>query len=304
MIKRFLALALECLFLNGVFAETPSRMVYITGGAFWMGSLDTEEGRGKDEGPRHAVTVSDFLMARYEVTVKDFRAFVEATGYVTDAERAGAGYAFAGGKWGVQETASWKSPLFVQDDNEPVVLVSWIDAAQYCNWLSRQEGYRPVYTIRGAKVEQNFAASGYRLPTEAEWEYACRAGTYSRFFTGRTITTNDANFNGTMRGPGDGSSWRAGVYRKKPVPVGSFPPNAFGLFDMHGNVAEWCGDWYASYGAELVHDPHGPSSGRRKVIRGGGWDLSARFVRSAARTLNTVSFRSSYLGFRLARSLP
>jgi formylglycine-generating enzyme required for sulfatase activity len=136
----------------------------------------------------------------------------------------------------------------------------------------------------------------YRLPTEAEWEYACRAGTTTPFSTGANLTTDQANYNGTFPYPG----FSRGEYREHPTPVGSFPLNRWGLGDMHGNVWEWTSDWYGPYGADQATDPHGPASGEKKVIRGGSWYFDANSARCALRYTHVPADRGFSLGFRVA----
>jgi formylglycine-generating enzyme required for sulfatase activity len=165
----------------------------------------------------------------------------------------------------------------------------------------------PVERINYPEVEEflrrlNAASKGlrYRLPTEAEWEYACRAGTATPFSTGRNLTTQQANYNGTF--PYDGFS--RGIYRARTTPVGTFPPNAWDLNDMHGNVWEWTSDWYDKYTAAAVVDPHGGLSGGKKVIRGGSWYFDANSARCALRYMHSPQDRGFSLGFRVAADRP
>ena len=168
--------------------------------------------------------------------------------------------------------------------NHPVVNISWHDAAAFCAWLSEQEGRT------------------YRLPTEAEWEYACRAGTTTPFNFGETISTDQANYDGTLTYGGG----REGVYRTCTTPVGQFGPNAWGLCDMHGNVWEWCHDWYAKdYDATSVQtDPRGPGIGGARVFRGGSWYDDPSTCRSADRDKDNPDRRSGDLGFRVVCEIP
>jgi len=260
----------------------PDDMVLIKGGTFTMGSPANEPKRDDDEGPQHQVTVSSFYMGKYEVTQKEYQ---EVMG---------------------------TNPSDIKWANSPVENVSWYDAIEYCNKRSQLEGLTPAYTIDKNHIDTNNKnerdmkwtviwdkkANGYRLPTEAEWEYACRAGTVKPFSTGKNITTKQANYDGN--GPYNNKS--KGIYRGRTTPVGSFPPNPWGLYDMHGNVFEWCWDWLGNYSSGPQADPIGAVSGSGRVGRGGGWDASARYARSANRGSSTPSIRSIYLGFRVARN--
>jgi formylglycine-generating enzyme required for sulfatase activity len=199
-------------------------------------------------------------------------------------------------------TAAMRSnPSRFKGDNLPVENVTWYEAVEYCNNRSIQEGLTPAYMWNGSSVTWNRDADGYRLPTEAEWEYACRAGTTGPFSTGNNITTAQVNYDGNY--PYNGNA--AGTYRQKTTAAGSFAANGWGLYDMHGNVWEWCWDWYGSYGGEAQTDPVGPwgpvSSGSNHVLRGGSWSDGAGDTRSANRRGYTPSLRSSYLGLRLVR---
>ncbi len=164
-------------------------------------------------------------------------------------------------------------------DDCPVEKVSWNDCQEF---------------IR--KLNGMVSGGNFRLPTEAEWEYACRAGTTTPFNTGRCLNGDQANYDGSN--PLSGCS--KGEYRKRTVKAGSFSPNAWGLFDMHGNVWEWCEDWYGNYPSGSVTDPKGASSGSNRVFRGGSWNLSARNCRSALRGRYDPGYRFYNYGFRLA----
>jgi formylglycine-generating enzyme required for sulfatase activity len=241
-------------------------MVRINGGTFMMGSPASEPERVSNE-VQHSVTVSSFYMGNYEVTQREWR---EVMG---------------------------NNPSYFKGDNLPVEEISWYEAVEYCNKRSQREGLTPAYTINGENVTWNRNANGYRLPTEAEWEYACRAGTTTPFNTGNIITTGQANYDGNY--PYNGNT--KGEYRGKTWAVGSGAANTWGLYDMHGNVWEWCWDWYGEYGGGAQTDPVGPASGSNRVVRGGSWGNNGQYLRSAQRDNVTPSLRASYVGFRLAR---
>ena len=260
--------------------------VLIPAGSFNMGSPSSEPKRDSDEGPQHRVTISKpFYMQTTEVTRGQFRRFVEATGYRTDAEKGDGLYILAGNKWKKKPGSSWREVGFSQDDTHPVVGVSWNDAQAFIKWLNAQEG-----------------GNKYGLPTEAQWEYSCRAGTTTPFNTGENITTSQANYDGNYPMPG----YSKGQYRKQTLPVKSFSPNKWGLYDMHGNVWEWCGDWYGEnyYSSSPTRDPQGPSSGTIRVLRGGGWDGRAGVLRSAFRGRVDPGLRNYFIGFRITRITP
>ena len=251
----------------------PANYVLIRGGEFTMGSPVGEVGRLSDE-TQHKVRLSNFSMSKYAVTVAEFRRFVAATGYQTDAEKGG-------------NTENWRHGVSgsvrpQSEENHPVVHVSWNDAVEYCRWLSEKTG------------------KSYRLPTEAEWEYACRAGSRTSFNTGENLTTNQANYDGNY--PYNNNP--KGVYRQNTVAVNSFAPNAWGLYNMHGNVWEWCSDLFAgTYYDECkaqgtVSNPQGPATGSFRVIRGGCWFNIAEICRSAIRFVNTPDYRNRTVGFR------
>jgi formylglycine-generating enzyme required for sulfatase activity len=242
--------------------------VRIEGGTFTMGSPSSEPQRNSDE-VQHQVTLSAFYMGKYQVTQAEYQSVIGT------------------------------NPSNITGANLPVERVSWYDAVEFCNRLSQQEGLTPAYTINGTNVNCNWNANGYRLPTEAEWEYACRAGTTTPFSTGNNITTDQANYDG--RYPYNNNA--TGICRWTTTSVGSFAPNPWGLYDMHGNVSEWCWDWYDSYSTGAQTNPRGPVSGDDRVVRGGEWSDSGQFLRSAGRSRTTSSTKFARIGFRLVRNL-
>jgi formylglycine-generating enzyme len=264
------------------------RLVVIPQGEFLMGSIDSEDDWNADETP-HRVRISrPFYLAAHEVTVAQFRRFVDATGYKTDAEKSDSvsvGFNVSAGRLEDLHQLNWRHPIIPQGDDHPVVHVSWNDAVAFCRWLSGMEG-KP-----------------YRLPTEAEWEYACRAGSRTRYWSGddEESVRRVANFNGPRSGQ-TGAAGSSGTRLLFTLPVGSLPKNDFGLCDMHGNVMEWCSDWYDReyYHHSSASDPQGPPSGSHRVTRGGSFVLRPWSGRSANRCARAPSNYGPDLGFRVA----
>ncbi|MGA2620500.1 MAG: formylglycine-generating enzyme family protein [Thermoguttaceae bacterium] len=285
------------------------KLKLIPAGEFMMGGVEAAEEvvktfpeyhrqleEFKDEYPRHRVRITKpFLLGAHKVTVGQFRKFTEASSYKTEAERDGTG------GWGYNPEIgtcegrrpqfNWHNPGFPQTDDHPVLNVTWNDAVAFCQWLSRQEG------------------KTYRLPTEAEWEYACRAGTDTRYNFGDDPTGLAKAAKTTHSG---GRACFPAVQNLKipkdasnpfTAPVGSFRPNRWGLYDMHGNAWEWCADWYGEdyYSKSPVDDPKGPATGIRRVRRGGAWNTFPIWARASFRNWNTPVSRCVNLGFRTAR---
>jgi formylglycine-generating enzyme required for sulfatase activity len=239
-------------------------MIQIPGGDFIMGS---ETGR-PDEKPMRRVYIDSFYLGKTEVTVAQWRMFIRDTGYITQAELNRGG--MVRGKNGrfVKRDANWRNPYLAQTDNHPVVLVSWKDAHAFCQWLSKKTGLN------------------YRLPTEAEWEYACRAGTKDNYYGDLDkIAWYEYNSNGCTH------------------PVAEKIPNAFGLYDMLGNVWEWCADRYDKnyYHVSAAKNPTGPLKGMHRVCRGGSWCSKPPRVCAAYRRNEPAFYRFYRLGFRVAR---
>ena len=288
-------------------------LVPIPAGEFLMGSPESDTDAEDGEKPPRKVKITrPFYLGKHEVTKGQFAKFVAAKSYKTEPERdgeGGYGYDPATSEFeGRKPQYTWRSTGWTYDDDHPVVNVTWNDAVAFCNWQSEAEGLTPCYRADGASFIA-VAGNGYRLPTEAEWEYACRAGTTTRYSSG-----NDPETLATVGNVADGtaklkfSDWTYAIASQDgyvfTAPVGKFKANAFGLHDMHGNVWEWCADCYDSgyYATRPESDPQGPSQGSSRVYRGGSWDFGASYCRSAFRDGFTPDIRSFILGFRLARS--
>jgi formylglycine-generating enzyme required for sulfatase activity len=244
-----------------------------------MGSPEQERHLADWGLPQHRVRITrPFYIGTTEVTRGQFRQFVEAADYRTEAERNGS-------------NGTWRNPGFEQTDEHPAVHVSWNDAVAFCRWLSHKEG------------------ETYRLPTEAEWEYACRAGTTTRYSSGEALdglaavgNIADETFRRGQRSSGQGAITASDGFVHT-APVGRYSPNAWGLFDMHGNVCEWCSDKFEKdyYHRSPVDDPPGPAGAEHRVIRGGSFLDHPDKVRSAYRIGSHPEDGARFMGFRPVR---
>ncbi len=279
------------------FVSRTSGMEFIAvpAGEFEMGSPSTEAGRGKDE-DRHHVQVSKFRLGKFEVTQQQFAVAMK---------RNPSSFAPQG------ELRARVEDRVTKDF--PVEGVTWFDAVEFCNRLSELDGLKPYYSLTNLKQEKEKlisadvtirGGSGYRLPTEAEWEYACRAGSDAPFHFGQANTGREANVKPAMVGGGYGGVAPKFTNLQRTVAAGSYPPNAWGLSEMHGNVAEWCWDRYASdyYKHSPAADPWGADEGPHRVVRGGSWMVPEESCRSASRFFQTPDEHKPFVGFRVARS--
>lgn len=250
------------------------QFVLINGGTFQMGSPANEPERSSDE-VQHSVTVGSFYMAKTEVSQADYQAIMG------------------------------NNPSENQGANLPVTNITWYDAVQYCNKISEAEGLTPCYTISGSQVTWDKNANGYRLPTEAEWEYAARANTATPFSFGDYVHNSDANCYNAYGYNNDASgNWVNGAdsYLRRTVAVDQYAANAYGLYNMHGNAAEWIWDWYGAYNAQAAVNPTGPESGNAKIVRGGGWNDHPKHIRSAYRGAQPADVPLYSIGMRPVRS--
>lgn len=253
-------------------------MVLVRGGTFLMGSPESENWREKDE-VRHSVSLGDFYISKYEVTQAEY------------------------------EAVTGKNPSQFKGARLPVENVSWYDAVAFCNALSERDGLKAAYTVSGDDVSWDKSANGWRLPTEAEWEYAARAGSDGPFCSRKVPGDADANFyahypyNIEQNYFNDSVlETRPGYYRQRTVEVGTFKPNANGLYDVHGNVSEWCWDIYGAYPNGAVKNPSGAADGSTRVCRGGGWNDFGKHLRCAYRSSELPEEASPSRGFRVVRN--
>ena len=257
-------------------AREAPEMVVVPAGSFTMGAPSDQKGGLEEEQPRHEVFVTQpFLVGRCAVTVAEFDAFVQATGYAIPDRM----FTCEADVWRERERRSYRSPGFEQSSRHPAVGISWHDAVAYCAWLSSLTG------------------RGYRLMSEAEWEYCCRAGTSTPFAWGPGIVSSQANY--------DAASSRDLARPRGTVRVDAFLPNAWGLHQMHGNIWEWCEDhWHDSYeGAPCDGSAWEDDGSDLRVVRGGSWMSVAPLLQSSVRNKERPTTRMTTIGFRVARSL-
>ncbi len=250
-------------------------MVFVKGGTFTMGTNKVETPEEEIEKPAHKVTIGSYWIGAYEVTVAEFRRFMNTHTYVTDAEKQGFSYSFDGKSLIYRkDNVTWQDDVFgnrrVNEEDHPVLHVSRNDALAYCEWLSKQTGKH------------------YRLATEAEWEYAAKGGPHKDTF----------EFSGSD--DVEEVAWYAWNSHYKTHPVGKLKPNRLGLYDMSGNAWEWCADWLGPYTATDQQDPKGPDTDTVAAMRGGGWRYNAHRCRTTTRRIMERNFNGSGPSFRLA----
>ncbi len=279
------------------------QMTLIPPGEFLMGSSDADvalalkiageaklDDRIQEERPQHLVRITKPLrLSAHEVTIGQFAKFIEQAEYKTQAEEFGGSTATVkpeeANPFNLKRT--WRTPGHAVADDSPVTQVSWNDAAAFCNWLSDLEKLTPCYQREGDTWALLPNAKGYRLPTEAEWEYACRAGTATQFWFGDDRKDHDRY------------GWSNENAGNQPHAVGSLPANPFGLYDLHGNVWEWCHDEYGGYQKSPQDDPLGPTGASNRTQRGGSWSQPPARSRSSSRSFITPSHRNNDRGFRV-----
>ena len=240
-------------------------LVLIPAGPFSLGNTGSYEGEYDEKPPVTIIISKPFYISKYEITQQQYKAVMG------------------------------NNPSEFKGDNLPVEQVSWYDALNFCNRLSQSEGLTPCYTINGTKVTCDFEANGYRLPTEAEWEYVAKAGTKTDFYSGKLTYSGNSPIDPNL----DKIAWYSANSSNATHPVGQKTPNAFGLYDMSGNVWEWCWDRYAEYPSKETKDYQGPEIGTYRVYRGGGWRNLAWYCRSTNRDRNYLDDKNNSLGFRV-----
>jgi formylglycine-generating enzyme required for sulfatase activity len=253
----------------------PTNMAWSPPGTSTIGSPVSESQRGPNSETQHGVTLTKgFFMGKFTVTQGGYRSLMNTNPSYFNTNHS-----------------------FTQDLNRPVEQVSWAEATNYCGLLTAQER-------AAGRIFTNWT---YRLPTEAEWEYACRAGTTTPFYCGNNLTNGMANFDsryGYYLGNATATNNPAGTLLNRPLAVGGYAPNPWGLYDMAGNIWEWCQDWYGTFSAASVSNPQGPATGSERVFRGGTFNSIGAGCRSANRDKTNPAFGANTIGFRVVLAPP
>lgn len=287
------------------FEEMLKDFVWIKGGEFMMGAVEDDTYATRREKPQHKVRLSSFYMGKYTVTLGQFAEFVKETGYQTDADKGGSSYIQTERSYYEEENdVNWRCDISGEPQNDqkhPVIHVSWNDAIAFCSHWNQKYGFDPSYDNQGnllnadgKPTNQLDQVFGFRLPSDAEWEYACRASTTTLLYTGDTLTKEQANI---------------GLSVGRTQPVGCYPANPWGLYDMEGNVSEWCQDIYdEQFYAEcqkqgIVKNPLN-SGHENRVLRGSSWDLGSEICHSSFRYSDHPASRCFRIGFRIVLFLP
>ncbi len=257
-------LLIVCSFTGWADESSSPKMILVNGGTFWMGSNETAY-RATESAYR--ASVSSFYISETEITQE------------------------------VWTSVMGSNPSRFRDPLKPVDTVSWLDAVNFCNALSEKEGLEKVYEISGSSVSCRWNANGYRLPTETEWEYAARGG-MNKAADEEVLTR--AYYAGSENP--SAVAWFDANSGREPKQVGGKAPNELGLYDMSGNVWEWCWDWMGAYPNEPTNDFRGPQSGNTKVVRGGSWFTPVNLCRVTYRFWNVPTFKANSVGFRVVRS--
>jgi formylglycine-generating enzyme required for sulfatase activity len=284
--------------LNLLPTEPPEGMVIVQGGTFKMGSNDGKP----DESPVHEVTVNSYYIGKTELTLGSFEEFITATNYQTDADKDGGSELSTESSVELKSGVNWRCDTKGNvrgsgEKNHPVLYVSWYDAVSYCNWLSEKEGLQKAYSGSGDNITCDFNANGYRLPTEAEWEYAARGGKQNKGYKySGSDSLGEIGWYGAFNNSGNRTK------AEGTSEVGTKRPDGLGIHDMSGNVWEWCWDWHGEYSSENQTNPRGANAGSGRVLRGGSWSSNAEYCRVAERGINDPDFRNDYNGFRLVRT--
>lgn len=275
--RYFLVLLVASILATGFVQDSDAwpEMVKIEGGSFMLGADKRDMQAEKDEKPQNKVSVDAFYMSKYEVTVWEWKQYVKANKLQMPPKQ----------EWG------W-------NDAFPITNVTWEDAIAYCNWLSKKHGYNPAYSRRGPILTCNFDSDGYRLPTEAEWEFAAKGGNKSKGF--KYVGGDNP----------DRMSWYVDNSERRPHVYGTRYPNELGLHDLNGNVWEWCWDKYDELyyqdiknGSAPASNPTGALSGEKRIVKGGSWDSKLSFLRPTNKVATLPGNTYEFYGFRVVRTV-